>query len=258
MPHAIYPTTGKAQEYCPLAVNLYKGCAHGCTYCYAPAATYTSREKFNDPVPRKGIIELLEKDVATGAYKGKEVFLCFSCDPYQPIDEKHQLTRKAIQILHENEVKVRILTKASDERSLRDFDLLSARPDLSAFGYTLTFVDEDLSRKFEPHASEPVARFFALNEAHEQGIPTWVSLEPIIDPEETLKCIVYTHRYVDEFRVGKWNYDKRVKEINWPETRDRVIVLLEKLGYVDAEMGGKIKQPFKKIYYIKKDLREAK
>jgi len=71
------------------------------------------------------------------------------------------------------------------------------------------------------------------------GIPTWVSLEPVIDPIQSLEIIRTTHDYVDVFKVGKWNHDKEASKINWPKFAKDAVNLLNELG---AQ------------YYIKKDL----
>jgi DNA repair photolyase len=96
----IYEPKGKAKEYCNLAVNLYKGCNHGCKYCYAPSATFTKRKKFNNhQEPRKNIIEKLKKDAEKHPGNGQQVLLSFTSDPYQHLDQELQLTRQAIKIL---------------------------------------------------------------------------------------------------------------------------------------------------------------
>lgn len=130
-PSTIYAPKGKAAEYGDLALNLYRGCSHGCTYCYAPSVLHMGREEFSKPQVRPDILPAL-KDIA-GRYEGQNVFLCFTCDPYQTIDDEHQITRKAIKILHAADVTVRILTKGG-ERSERDFDLLGPG---DAYGATL-------------------------------------------------------------------------------------------------------------------------
>src|SRR3972149_4909981 len=232
----IYAPKGKAREYCELALNLYKGCNHGCAYCYAPVAMRTTAIDFRKVKPRKDIIARLEKDVATGVYKGKEVFLCFSCDPY-PVKDNWD-TRKAIKILHEAGAKVRLLTK-SGQRSEADFDLLSAHPELSFYGATLTFTNCSDSLKWEPEAALPSERFAALKKAHDLGIPTWASLEPVIDPVQTLDIIRITYEYVDAYKVGRLNYHKDAAKINWKEFGLAARTLLESFG---------------KQYLIKKDL----
>jgi DNA repair photolyase len=211
----IYQPRGKALEYGYMAANLYSGCSHGCTYCYAPAVLHMSRDMFISAKPRTDIITKLDRDAAfLNQYPnplGKTIFLCFTCDPYQPIDVELKLTRQAITILHNNSMNVCLLTKGG-KRSERDFDLLTRE---DSYGATLTFFDKNLSRDFEPYASPPEERFEALSQAHSLGIPTWVSLEPIINVNETLKVIRETISYVDEYKIGTWNYDKRASEIDY-------------------------------------------
>jgi len=80
----IYEPKGRAREYCKLAANLYRGCGHGCRYCYAPAATRADREKFyREPVPRKNVIEELSKDARRFELKFKGPVLLCSGEPQQ-------------------------------------------------------------------------------------------------------------------------------------------------------------------------------
>ncbi len=234
----IYEPRGRAGEYAPLAVNLYRGCGHGCIYCYAPEATFIDRQEFINATPRQGIIEKLEKDASQAALDGHKgnVLLCFTCDPYQPIDITHELTRQAIEILHKNGFNVAILTKGG-KRAERDFDLLGPG---DQFSITLTFLGEQKSRQWEPGASLPEERIESLRKAHELGIKTWVSLEPVIEPAESIEIIRQTHTFVDLFKVGLLNYHPRGKEIDWHKFLIDCITLLDECG---------------SQYYIKKDLR---
>ncbi len=234
----IYQPRGRAREYAPLAVNLYRGCGHGCIYCYAPEVTFIDRQGFIKATPRQGIIEKLKRDARQAAWDGVKgkVLLCFTCDPYQPIDEIYQLTRRAITILHGMGFNITILTKAG-KRAERDFDLL--RPD-DEFATTLTLLDEQKSRQWEPGAAPPEERIESLRNARELGIKTWVSLEPVIEPAETIEIIRQTHSFVDLFKVGLLNYHPRGKEIDWNKFLIDCIALLEEYG---------------SQYYIKKDLR---
>jgi len=235
----IYEPRGRAGEYAPLAVNLYRGCGHGCIYCYAPEATFIDRQEFIKATPRHGIIKKLEKDAPAAVADGHKgnVLLCFTCDPYQPIDEIHQLTRQAIIILHKNGFNVTILTKGG-KRAERDFDLL--RPG-DEFAVTLTFLDEQKSRQWEPKAAIPEERIETLRKAHELGITTWVSLEPVIEPAESLEIIRQTHTFVNLFKVGLLNYHPKGKEIDWHQFLQECIATLKQYGCQ---------------YYIKKDLRQ--
>ncbi len=234
----IYEPRGRAGEYAPLAVNLYRGCGHGCIYCYAPEATFIERQEFIKATPRQGIIEKLEKDTPRAALDGDKgnVLLCFTCDPYQPINDIHGLTRQAIEILHKNGFNVTILTKGG-KRAERDFDLLGPGDEFAA---TLTFLDEQKSLKWEPRAAIPEERIEALRKAHELGIKTWVSLEPVIEPAESIEIIRQTHTFVDLFKVGLLNHHPRGKTIDWGKFLNDVINVLEEYGCQ---------------YYIKKDLK---
>ena len=234
----IYEPRGRAGEYAPLAVNLYRGCGHGCIYCYAPKTTFVDRQEFMKASPRQGLITKLEKDasqVALNGHKGN-VLLCFVTDPYQPIDITYQLTCQTIEILHRNGFGVIILTKGG-KRAERDFDLL--RPG-DEFATTLTFLDEQKSLQWEPKAALPMERIEVLRKAHELGIKTWVSLEPVIEPAESIEIIRQTHAFVDLFKVGKLNYHPRADEIDWYEFARDCKATLKQYGCQ---------------YYIKKDLR---
>jgi len=237
----IYSPTGRAAEYAELAANLYRGCSHGCVYGYAPAATRRSRDIFHlEPAVRKNVMKQFEKDCIELAGDPRPVLLSFTTDCYQQLDETERLTRRAIQLLHANNLQVSILTKGG-KRSERDFDLLAARPELSSYGASLPFGMDAGSREFEPGAAPTSERIAALKKAHEMGIHTWASLEPVWTPANTQVLIQRTHEFVDLFKVGKLNYHPQQKEIDWEFFTNDIVELLESLG---AE------------YYIKDDLRK--
>lgn len=235
----IYEPRGKAFEYSQLAVNLYSGCGHRCEYCYAPAFLRTTREKFHEPVPRKDILQKINADARKLqlAHETRAVLLCFTCDPYQPIDQQYQLSRQAIQVLHSYNLDVMILTKGG-QRAERDFDLLTGN---DWFGVTLTNLDDEVSLKWEPGAALPDERINGLYRAHEKGIKTWISLEPVLYPEVTLEIIRKTHGFVDKFKVGTLNYHPHSRSINWHRFATDVKSLLTEL---------------KCDYYLKEDLRK--
>jgi DNA repair photolyase len=210
----IYRPKGRALEYAPLAANLYDGCGHRCAYpCYAPGAMHKRAEAFfGDPRPRANVISDLARQAAQWPADKERVLLCFSCDPYQPIDDEHQLTRQALEILHRHGFPTSICTKGGT-RAMRDFDVM--RSGGTQFGQTICFYDEDLRRKWEPGASSIAHRFDALRAAHDRGIYTWLSLEPVIDLGEALLVIERATPYCDEFRVGRWNYNAEAKGIDW-------------------------------------------
>ncbi|MDR7667341.1 radical SAM protein, partial [Methanosarcina sp. Z-7115] len=151
---------------------------------------------------------------------------------------KEQLTRKAIEILHSNGLKVSILTKGG-KRSERDLDLLAANPELSEYGVTLVFTDEKLRSKIEPNAAPTSERIESLKKAHELGINTFVSLEPVWFAEQSLELIDLTHDFVDLYKVGKLNYNNQQKNVDWEMFREEAIKKLKS---------------YNKKYYIKRDL----
>lgn len=235
----IYEPRGKAREYSPLACNLYSGCEHGCIYCYAPAATRADYKNFIQAKPRKDILKQVEKDCQN--WKGKKdiVLLCFTCDPYQPLETEYRITQKTIYMLNIYGFPVQILTKGG-LRAIRDFNLLQKNPD-NAFSVTLTLDNPKLSQQWEPKAAPPEERIESLKIAHSMGIKTWVSFEPVIDPDAVYRMIEITHNFVDLYKVGKLNYHPHAKEIDWRHFGLEVKSILNNL---------------QKPYYIKKDLNE--
>jgi DNA repair photolyase len=234
----IYEPRGRAREYADLACNVYSGCDHGCIYCYAPSTLRKQRTAFAQSSLRSnGFLKRLEKEAAKYQAAGvhKQVLLSFTCDPYQHLDVTEQVTRQAIKILHRYDLPVCILTKGGS-RALRDWGLLDER---DAFASTLTCLDETESLRWEPNAALPNDRIATLRKFHNVGIPTWVSLEPVLNPEVSLEIIRRTHEFVDLFKVGKLNYHPLAQSMDWADFGHQAIELLKSLG---------------KDYYIKKDL----
>jgi len=233
----IYEPKGKAREYAELALNLYRGCDHGCLYCYAPQILKMDRAEYHNPIERRDVLQGI-RNVAE-RFSGKDVFLCFTTDPYQHFDVEQQITRETIKILHSADISVRILTKGG-RRSERDFDLLGGN---DAYGATLTFLNPMVCslHGWEPNAAFPQERIDALRKAYNLGIHTWLSLEPVINPSETLEIIRHTHEFVNEYKVGRWNYDTRANKIDWVKFYRDVTDLLKSTG---------------RKYYIKEDLRK--
>lgn len=241
MNSVIYEPRGKAKEYCPLACNLYKGCGHGCVYCYAPSATRTSRADFRNPAPRKDILARLAVDAPRMSSpmmpEKRPVLLSFTSDAYQPIKKEWGITREAIKILHGAGFRVTVLTKGG-HRAERDFDLMS-RDDTHAA--SLTLLDGDESLKWEPGAALPGDRIRTLEKAHNLGMQTWVSLEPVLDPEAVYEIIALTHSFVGMYKVGVLNYHEHAKTINWEAFAIKVVEQLERYNCE---------------YYLKEDLRK--
>jgi DNA repair photolyase len=225
----IYEPTGKAREYAPLAVNLYSGCLHGCKYCFGPQALRKHKNAFSvDVHPKKHALERLQADASKLNGDDREILLSFVTDPYQPLEIQLEITRGAIRTLIENDLRFTILTKGGT-RAVRDFDLLEGY-DKGRFGSTIIFIDQDDADAWEPNAPSIQDRIRAIEIARASGIRTWVSLEPVIDPEQALQLIREIHPIVDHWKVGKINYHPEVeRKVDWIRFREEVTALLDSL-----------------------------
>ena len=174
--------------------------------------------------------------------ENRRVFFCFLSDPYQPLEGRLHITRKCLRIAQKHGIKVNVLTKGAYKRVAKDLDLMvSAKAHL---GVTLSFVDDKKRREWEPNAASVSERLRLLKEAHAKGIYTWVSMEPVIDPDEALKVIDAAHEFVDFWKIGKLNYNRAVESrVDWCAFREEVVARLKK---------------YRAHYYIKKSLRMFK
>ena len=109
----IYEPKGKAKEYGDLALNIYTGCPHRCTYCYAPIILKRDKEVFHSNVkPRTNIVEETRKQLERQNITGQTIHLCFTCDPY-PTGYDSTPTREIIKLLKEHGNHVQILTSTT-------------------------------------------------------------------------------------------------------------------------------------------------
>lgn len=218
--NVIYKPKGRALEYAPWACNLYIGCTHGCTYCYAPGCLRKKSEAYHQSSEaRNDIVSLFERDAETLVARypdddKRRVLFCFLSDPYQPIEGRLHITRKCIQVAKRVGVKLDVLTKGAYKYVRPDLPLMKSAG--AHLGVTLCYVNDDLRAHWEPEASTVADRLKLLREAHSLGIYTWISMEPVIDPSEALQLIDVAHEYVDFWKVGKLNYNKAVEEkVDW-------------------------------------------
>lgn len=219
----IYEPSGAAREYSPLACNLYTGCQHGCVYCYAPACLRMRAEDFwAGGTPKKQILHRIEQE-APKYSGGDRVLFCFTCDPYQPGD--NAITRDALRICVDNGVRFQVLTKGGT-RAARDIDLFKEGD--AVFATTLIFDNDALRQQWEPGAADCNDRAAMVCRAHRAGIPTWVSIEPVIDPDEALAVMRRLDAAVDEWRIGKLNHHPHAATVDWNAFGERVADFLGK------------------------------
>ena len=233
----IYRPKGMAREYSPYALNIYIGCSHRCRYCYAPHTLQRRGEEyFGKPEPRKNILIELEKDLKKNTYT-EQVLLSFIGDCYCDSADDGQTTREVLKMLNACKVPVAILSKGG-KKLLRDLDIFKSFGDRIAVGATLTFLDERKSKEWEPNAATPSERLETLKILHENGIKTFASFEPTIEPEESLALIKRTleDNSVDHYKIGKINnYKAADKWQDWPKYLEDCVKLLRPAG--------------KKVYY---------
>jgi len=238
--NVIYEPKGRAREYSELACNLYRGCTHGCRYCYAPACMRTTSENWHERAePRTRVLEMLEKDASRLRGDDRRILFCFLSDPYQPIERRSRLMRQSFSIIEKYKLRSQVLTKGSADLIIDDLDLM--RKAGTELGVTLCFVDDETRKYWEPNASTVEERLSILKMAHMSGIFTWVSLEPVIDPIQALDVIRMAHTYVDFWKIGKLNHMKDVEsKVDWRKFLSDVRSLLSRLNAK---------------YYIKDDLK---
>ena len=240
----LYVPKGRAREYAPLAVNHYSGCSHHCAYCYVPTIppykfSKTAREDFHcAPHPRKDVIKQLRRDCKKVWGYDRRVLLSFTTDPYQPIDAEFRLTRQVIETLHEYGYAAQVLTKGGS-RAIYDLDVFTKQ---DAFATTMTSLSDTQQQKWEPGAASVADRIYAIHAFHEAGIPTWVSLEPVIDPDQSIKIIECLSPFVDLFKIGTLNHHPHAKTINWQQFGVSAAKACERAGVA---------------YYLKDDLMAA-
>lgn len=167
------------------SINTYRGCEHGCVYCYArpthafqdlsPGLDFESR-LFAKP----GAARLLRAELAKPGYKVAPIAIGTNTDPYQPIERDWRITRAVIEVLAEVRHPLLITTKS--DRILRDIDLLAAmaRDGLVGVAISVTTLDPATARTLEPRAAAPAKRLAAIKALNDAGVPTQVNISPII------------------------------------------------------------------------------
>lgn len=189
----------KVSDY---TVNPYVGCEHGCTYCYARfMKRFTGhREAWGEFIDVKiNAPSLLEHEIKKK--RVGRVWISGICDPYQPIEQKYELTRKCLKILLEHSWPVTIQTKSP--LILRDIDLLKNFEDVEV-GFTITTADDMIRQIFEPKASTIEERIQALDKLHTECIQTFAMIAPLLPKAEELPKLLSGK--ADYVLIDRMNY----------------------------------------------------
>jgi DNA repair photolyase len=167
------------------SVNPYRGCEHGCVYCYArPTHEYlgfSSGTDFESRIMVKtDAPALLEDELSSRKWRPQTIVMSGVTDPYQPIERKLQITRSCLEVLARFRNPIGIITK--NRLVTRDTDVLSnlAQFSCAAVNISVTSLDESLQRVLEPRTSPPHARLEAMAKLHDAGVPVGVMVAPII------------------------------------------------------------------------------
>lgn len=167
------------------SINPYRGCEHGCVYCYArPSHAYLDLSPGLDfetkLFAKTNAAELLEAELARPGYRCRLIALGANTDPYQPIERERRITRRVIEVLARCRHPVSIVTKSALVE--RDIDLLAAMAadNLAEVHLSITTLDNRLAAKLEPRANAPVRRVECLRRLTQAGIPVGVMFAPVI------------------------------------------------------------------------------
>ncbi len=167
------------------SINPYRGCEHGCVYCYArPTHCYLGHSAGLDfetkLYAKTNAAALLERELANPRYRPRLIALGTNTDPYQPIERERRITRQILEVLERTGHPVGIVTKSA--LVVRDADILArmARRGLARVALSVTTLDRTIARAMEPRAPTPARRLEALRQLSEAGIPTTVMVAPVV------------------------------------------------------------------------------
>lgn len=167
------------------SINPYRGCEHGCVYCFArPTHAYLDLSPGLDFESRlfakPDAAALLRAELAKPSYRVDRIALGTNTDPYQPIEGEWRITRAVLEVLAETRHPLTITTKS--DRVVRDLDILApmAADGLAAVVLSIGTLDPLTARRLEPRAPHPRRRLAAIRALAQAGVPTYVSLAPVI------------------------------------------------------------------------------
>jgi DNA repair photolyase len=220
------------------SLNPYRGCEHGCIYCYArPTHSYLNLSPGLDfetkIIAKRNIAEVLRRDLARKSYRPEHIAIGTATDCYQPVERELRLTRGVIEVLQEARHPFSMVTKSSGVE--RDLDLIApmAAQGLAMVCVTITTLDAELARKLEPRAAAPHRRLRVLRTLAEHGVPCGVSVAPQIpfltdDMEQVLEAAWDAGARSAFYHVLRlpWEVSPLFREwlqVHYPQRADRIM-----------------------------------
>jgi DNA repair photolyase len=236
------------------SINPYRGCEHGCIYCYArPTHAYLGHSPGLDfetkLYAKTNAAEVLERELAAHHYEPKVIALGAVTDPYQPIERHHLITRQILEVLERTQHPVGIVTKSA--LIVRDIDILErmAARGLAKVAISVTTLDRQVARKMEPRAATPQRRLDTITELARAGIPMTAMVAPIVpaindsEIEKILEACAGVGAQSAGYVLLRLPLELKVLFREWlatefPDRADRVISILQSMhggkDYVSA------------------------
>ncbi len=227
------------------SINPYRGCEHGCIYCYArPTHAYLGHSPGLDfetkLYAKTNAAEVLERELSAHRYEPKVIALGAVTDPYQPIERRYLVTRQILEVLERTQHPVGIVTKSA--LIVRDIDILErmAAKGLAKVAISVTTLDRVVARKMEPRAATPQRRLDAIGQLVGAGIPVTAMVAPIIpaindsEIEKILEACAAAGAQSAGFVVLRLPLELKVLFREWlatefPDRADRVINILRSM-----------------------------
>jgi DNA repair photolyase len=235
------------------SLNPYRGCEHGCVYCYArPSHAYLDHSPgldFETEIYVKpDAATLLDRELRRPGYQPQTIHLGANTDPYQPVERELKITRQVLEKLLEFGHPVTVLTKGTLIE--RDLDLLAelARRRLARVALSITTLDKDLKRSLEPRAASPAARLRAVAALAAAGVPTSILVAPVIPAvnDHELEAILEAAAAAGAERAG-WILLRLPREVlglmtEWLETH-RPLAAKRVMSLLAEARGGRANDP---------------
>ncbi|MDO9113358.1 MAG: PA0069 family radical SAM protein [Polaromonas sp.] len=230
--------------YFDYSVNPYRGCEHGCIYCYArPTHSYLNLSPGLDfetkIIAKRNIAAMLRADLGKRSYVPKLINIGSATDCYQPVERELRLTRGLIELMQEVRHPLALVTKSSGVE--RDLDLLApmAAQHLAAVYVTITTLDGELARKLEPRAAAPHRRLRTIRALADAGVPVGVSVAPQIpfvndDMEQVLQAAFEAGARTAFYTVVRlpWEVAPLFKQwlaLHYPQRADRIMARIQEM-----------------------------